>query len=108
MLTDLRGSCDLGEVLAYRLDDPAAPNPQANGYTKAAVQQNVERRLRPLLHGTLFIDQPQCYQWSNSIAVITKHMETSEVVQHWRSLFSVLFTSALNYNGYVACTATLQ
>lgn len=88
MLTDLRGSCDLGEVLAYRLDDPAAPNPQADGYTEAAVQQNVERRLCPLLHGTLFIDQPQCYQRSNSIAVITKHTQTSEAAQQWRSLLS--------------------
>ena len=96
MLADLRGSCDLGEVLAYCLDDPAAPNPQADWYTKAAVQQNVQRRLRLLLHGTLFIDQPQRYQWSNSIAVITKHMQTSEVAQHWRSLLSVLFNSALN------------
>ena len=104
MLTDLRGSCDLGEVLAYCLDDPAAPNPQSDGYTEAAIQQNVERRLRPLLHRTLLIDQPQCYQWSNSIAVITKHMQTSEVAQHWRSLLSVSFSSALNYKIFVACT----
>lgn len=103
MLTDLRGSCDLGEVLAYCLDDPAAPNPQADGYAKAAVQQDVQRRLRLLFHGTLFIYQPQCYQWSNSIAVIKKHMQTSEVAKHWRSLSSVLFTGALNYEVYVAC-----
>ena len=96
-LTDLRGGRDLGEVLAYCLDDPAAPNPQADGYTNAAVQQDVERRLRPLLHGTLFIDQPQRYQWSDSVAVITEHMQTSEVAQHWRSLSSVLFDSARNY-----------
>ena len=82
MLTDLRGSCNLGEVLAYGLDDPAAPNPQANGYTKATVQQNIERRLCALLHGALLIDQPQRYERTNSIAVITKHTQTSGVAQH--------------------------
>jgi hypothetical protein len=35
-------------------------------------------------------------------------MQTSEVAQHWKSLLSVLFSSALNYKVFVACTTALQ
>jgi hypothetical protein len=76
MLTDSRGSCDLCEILAYCLYHPAAPHPQSDGDAKATIQQDVDRRLRLLLHGALLIYQPQRYQWSNSIAAT---MEKSKV-----------------------------
>lgn len=66
-LESVPGGCDGGEVSTHGLDDSATPHPQSNANANASIQQQPDGCGLVGSHAVAFVNQPESYQWSNSI-----------------------------------------